>query len=220
MGKNEFSLFMGSSKEKENPSPCKILVLQFINLQKAWLVVASRCISKQHSAAWILSAVCRALISTHAHMHGTHLQAHRHGEHAGGVNESACCLCSFVLLAHISASFPPFALPKRTDAHRGKHDLQAQLFPTPVEAAFPVPLPLPLRATPAFSNVATTQFQCCGCVQIPWLPHKHQCSLWLSFSPFLIVLFLTIASCGCPDYCCHGNGGEGPVAGGFGDNLE
>lgn len=69
-------------------------------------------------------------------------------------------------------------------------------------------------APPTFSSSAATQFHCCGCVLIPWYHHKHRRPSWLSFflSPSSLV-FLTITSCGCPDYCCHGNRGAGPSQG-------
>ena len=69
-------------------------------------------------------------------------QTPRQNEHAEGVNERVCCLCSFISLSlplshtrlSISASLYPHTHPH---TQRGKHDLQAHLFPTPVATAFP-----------------------------------------------------------------------------------
>ena len=67
-------------------------------------------------------------------------QTPRQNEHAEGVNERLCCLCSFISLSlsltHVCLSLPHFT-HTHTHTQRGKHDLQAHLFPTPVETAFP-----------------------------------------------------------------------------------
>lgn len=52
------------------------------------------------------------------------------------MSECAASAVSSLSLSLLSLSLS-FTLPQHTHTHRGKHDLQAHLFPTPVEAALP-----------------------------------------------------------------------------------
>lgn len=109
------------------------------------------------------------------------------------------CLCSF------SLSQPEHThIHTHTDVHKGKHDLQAHLFSTPVTDCIPIPA---LLITFGSGNpVSALRLRCNShdCIA------KHQCSATPLFSPHQPLLFLNITSRGCPDYCCPGNRGAGP----------
>lgn len=85
--------------------------------------------------------------------------------------------------------------------HRGKHDLQAHFFPTPTETAFPALCyvqrqRLATMQQPRFNVVTVFKSPACS------TNIKAPCDTLPLSSSFL---FLTIASRGYPDCCCHGN---------------